>query len=52
MYDIEKLVKDSEPIKHYIEASRENAPQFMERYESYTLEKEMASKSSAIATST
>jgi thiol-disulfide isomerase/thioredoxin len=44
MYQIEKLVKDSEDVKHYIEASREKAPQFMERYEEYSLEHEMVMK--------
>ena len=44
MYDLEKLVKDSEDVKHYIESSREKAPQFMERYEEYTLEREMVMK--------
>ena len=44
MYDIEKLDKNSEDVKQYFESSREKAPQFMERYESYELEKEMEFK--------
>lgn len=44
MYDLEKLLKNSEDSKQYIEASMKNAPQFMERYESYTLEQEMVPK--------
>ncbi len=44
MYDIEKLVQNSEDVKHYIESSREKAPQFMERYMEYTLEREMVMK--------
>ena len=44
MYDLEKLVKDSEDVKHYIESSREKAPQFMERYREYKLEREMVMK--------
>lgn len=44
MYDLEKLVKHSEAIKHYIESSQEKAPQFMERYREYKLEREMVMK--------
>lgn len=44
MYNIEKLLKNSEDSKQYIESSKEKAPQFMERYESYTLDTEMVSK--------
>jgi thiol-disulfide isomerase/thioredoxin len=44
MYQIEKLNADSEDVKQYIESSKEKAPQFMERYQAYTLEKEMSTK--------
>jgi len=44
MFDLEKLVKDSEAVKHYIESSQEKAPQFMERYTEYKLEHEMVMK--------
>ncbi|MCW4013358.1 MAG: thioredoxin family protein [Candidatus Bathyarchaeota archaeon] len=44
MYDLEKLVKDSEEVKHYIESSQEKAPQFMEQYNEYTLEREIVMK--------
>ena len=44
MYDLEKLVKHSEDIKHYIESSQEKAPQFMERYRECKLEREMVMK--------
>ena len=44
MYDVEKLDQNSEDVKKYIESSREKAPQFMERYQSYELEKEMETK--------
>jgi thiol-disulfide isomerase/thioredoxin len=44
MYDIEKLNQHSEDVKEYIESSKETAPQFMERYNSYKLDPEAASK--------
>lgn len=44
MYDLEKLVKDSEDVKHYIASSREKAPLFMDQYMKYTLEHEMVMK--------
>ena len=44
MYDKSRLDENSEDVKHYMESSREKAPQFMERYESYELEKEMETK--------
>ena len=44
MYDLEKLVKHSEDIKHYIKSSQEKAPQFMERYRECKLEREMVMK--------
>ncbi len=44
MYNIEKLNADSEDVKEYIESSKEKAPQFMERYQAYELEKEVATK--------
>lgn len=44
MYDKEKLDKDSEDVKEYIESNREKAPQFMERYDSYELDKEVETK--------
>ena len=44
MYDKEKLDKNSEDVKEYIESSREKAPQFMERYDSYELDKEVETK--------
>ena len=44
MYDTERLDKNSEDVKHYIESSTEKAPQFMERYDAYELENEMEIK--------
>ncbi len=44
MYDIEKLNADSEDVKHYIESSKEKEPRFIERYDSYGLEEEIATK--------
>lgn len=44
MYDIDKLVKNSEDVKKYIESSHEKVPQFIERYNSYELDKEMMIK--------
>ncbi len=44
MYDKEKLDKNSEDVKQYIESSREKAPQFMERYDGYELDKEVETK--------
>jgi thiol-disulfide isomerase/thioredoxin len=44
MHNIEKLNKHSEDVKEYIESSKENAPQFMERYNSYKLDPEAATK--------
>jgi thiol-disulfide isomerase/thioredoxin len=44
MYDTHKLDANSDDVKYYIESSKENAPQFMERYEGYQLEEEVATK--------
>lgn len=44
MYDKEKLDKNSEDVKEYIESNREKAPQFMERYDSYKLDQEIEIK--------
>jgi thiol-disulfide isomerase/thioredoxin len=44
MYSIEKLNADSEDVKHYIESSKEKEPRFMERYNSYEVDKEIATK--------
>lgn len=44
MYNISILVLRSEDVKEYIESSKEKAPKFMERYESYVLEKETVTK--------
>lgn len=44
MYSIEKLDAHSEDVKHYIESSKEKEPRFMERYDSYMLEEEVATK--------
>jgi len=44
MYNIEKLNKHSEDVKEYIESSKEKAPQFMERYDSYKIDPEIATK--------
>ena len=44
MYDIDKLNQHSEDVKEYIQSSKENAPQFMERYDSYKLDNEVATK--------
>jgi thiol-disulfide isomerase/thioredoxin len=44
MYDTVKLDNKSEDVKHYIESSKEKAPQFKEHYEAYELEKEIEIK--------
>ena len=44
MYDKAQLDQNSEDVKEYIESSREKAPQFMERYDSYELDKEVETK--------
>lgn len=44
MYDKEKLDQNSEDVIEYIESSREKAPQFMDRYNSYVLDKEVETK--------
>jgi thiol-disulfide isomerase/thioredoxin len=44
MYQLEKLLENSEDVKYYIESSKEKAPQFMEWYDSYDLEPEVLTK--------
>lgn len=44
MYDLEYLKGCSEDVLEYIEASKEKAPQYMERYDSYNLDEEIATK--------
>jgi thiol-disulfide isomerase/thioredoxin len=44
MYDLDHLNECSYDVKDYIEASKEKAPQYMERYDEYTLDKEVATK--------
>ena len=42
MYNIPILVVRSEDVKEYIESNKEKAPKFMDRYESYMIEKDTA----------
>jgi thiol-disulfide isomerase/thioredoxin len=44
MYIIEKLDKNTEDVKQYIESSKEKSPQFIERYDSYELDNEIRAK--------
>jgi hypothetical protein len=44
MYNIALLVSLTEDVKEYIESSRLDAPKFIERYESYELEREIVTK--------
>ena len=44
MYDLEYLKGCGEDVLEYIEASKEKAPQYMERYASYELDKEVSTK--------
>ncbi len=44
MYDLEGLDKESEDVLEYIEASREKAPQFFERFENYQIDMDVVEK--------
>jgi thiol-disulfide isomerase/thioredoxin len=44
MYELEKLVKNSEDIKYYIDSSKEKTSRFIEQYNSYKLETEAVTK--------
>jgi len=44
MYDIEGLIDNSEDVKYYIESSKEKAPKYMQKYESYELEADIVTK--------
>jgi thiol-disulfide isomerase/thioredoxin len=44
MYNIPLLILRSEDVKEYIESNREKTPNFVDRYKSYTVEKETVSK--------
>ncbi len=44
MFDLENLKGCGEDVLEYIEASKEKAPQYMERYDSYELDKEISTK--------
>ena len=44
MYNLENLFACSEDVLEYIESNKEKAPQYMERYNSYTLDEEVSVK--------
>lgn len=44
MHDLEKIRAGSEPVLEYVEACREKAPRLHERYETYRLDEEAATK--------
>ncbi len=44
MYDLGYLNECSEDVLEYMVASKEKAPQYMERYDSYVLDEEVATK--------
>jgi thiol-disulfide isomerase/thioredoxin len=44
MYDLEYMNECSTDVLEYIEASKEKAPQYIERYNEYTLDEEVSTK--------
>jgi thiol-disulfide isomerase/thioredoxin len=44
MYELEKLVENSEDVKYYIDSSKEKTSRFIEQYNSYILDSEAVTK--------
>ncbi len=44
MHDLDKIRAGSEPVLEYVEACKETAPRLYERYETYRLDEEAATK--------
>jgi thiol-disulfide isomerase/thioredoxin len=44
MYELEKLVENSEDVKYYIDSSKEKTSRFIEQYNSYILDREEVTK--------